>query len=95
MPLQLRGGKDFTVGMAHREGQRRLGDEGHPITEIGRHPGGGFTALFGADAGDDQVVDIPLAQPGVEAGFGQRIVYMLMHGDIRLVGEERQALHVA
>ncbi len=32
---------------------------------------------------------------GVEAGFGQRIVHMLMHGDIRLVGEERQALHVA
>jgi len=41
------------------------------------------------------VVDIQLAQPAVEAGFGQRIVHMLVYGDIRLVGEERQALHMA
>ncbi|MNT21856.1 hypothetical protein D3C72_1572110 [compost metagenome] len=81
--------------MLHRESHRGLGDESHPITEIGRHPGGGFAALFGADAGDNQVIDIPLAQPGVQTGFGQCIVHLFMNGDVCLMVEERQRFYPA
>ncbi len=68
--------------MCHRESQRRFGDVVDAVTKIGSVPGGGFTALFGADTGNDQPVDTLLRQPDFEAGAGKSGMAVLVKGDI-------------
>lgn len=41
------------------------------------------------------MINIPLAQPGVQAGLGQCVVHVFVYGDIGLMVEERQALYPA
>lgn len=75
--------------VSHREGERGVGHIVDRIADVGGYARRGLAALLGADAGDDEMIDLPATQPEIEAGIGERVVRVFFedHG-----GRARQPL---
>ena len=81
---------DTAAGMGHRESQGGLGHKIDTVAQVGTHTGGGFAALFGADAGDDEFLDTATAQPEVQPSVGECVVGVFVKTDIRGAGQPVQ-----
>lgn len=79
----------------HGKRQRCLAHKGHSITQIGRHPSGGFTALFSANAADNQLVDVTFTQPAVKPGIREGIMDVFLENHIRLMTQKGHRFDIA
>jgi hypothetical protein len=62
------------MAIGHRKGERGVGDIIDLVARVRSMPRGSLTALFGADAGNDEAADAVLDEPDVEAAGDERTV---------------------
>jgi fructose-bisphosphate aldolase, class II len=93
--FDLRGAPFFPVAISHRKSERSFGDIVDLVARVRSMPRGSFTALFGADAGNDDAADAVLDQPGVEAAANERTVAAFVEDRVRCEREPRKRDDVA
>src|SRR5713226_425773 len=76
----------LSLAVCHCEGERSLGDIINFVAAVGCMARCGFTALLGADAGDDEPPDTSLHEPDIKYRANERTMAALLENGIGLDG---------